>query len=127
MSTPKIIRITTKEIIITNIREDREGANYWIFENPFEIKSFLNPSNGELSSTLVDWLQFSCDDETRISLNDIISCNDPDGSVLDHYISIINRKKHDSSLGLEKNEIANEPEVTFEDYMEILNTNKVYH
>lgn len=137
MSEYKVLRLMTKEIIICKIdNSGPESTQWWIIEDPFEIKSFMNPNTGDFNSTLIDWLQFSSSTETKISLNDILTVSDPDGEVLEHYISIVKRKKgiveyqvKDSGEALELVEKikSKELEPSFEDYMEILNTNKVYH
>ena len=136
----KVLRLMTKEIIICKVNNSGpEATNWWTLEDPFEIKSFMNPNTGDFNSTLIDWLQFASSTETKISLNDILTVSDPDGEVLDHYVSIVKRKRgiveYQVKEGKEALELveklkstgSNEPEVTFEDYMEILNTNKVYH
>jgi len=133
----KVLRLMTKEIIICKVNNSGpEATNWWTLEDPFEIKSFMNPNTGDFNSTLIDWLQFASSTETRISLNDILTVSDPDGEVLEHYISIVKRKKgvveyqvKDANEALEIVEKikSKELEPSFEDYMEILNTNKVYH
>ena len=133
----KVLRLMTKEIIICKVdNSGPEAKNWWTLEDPFEIKSFMNPNTGDFNSTLIDWLQFASSTETRISLNDILTVSDPDGEVLEHYISIVKRKKgiveYQVKEGKEALELveklkSKEIEPSFEDYMEILNTNKVYH
>ena len=133
----KVLRLMTKEIIICKLNNsDSETTNWWSIEDPFEIKSFMNPNTGDFNSTLIDWLQFSSSNETRISLNDILTVSDPDGEVLEHYISIVKRKKgivehqikdNNEALEIIEKLKSKELEPSFEDYMEILNTNKVYH
>jgi len=134
MSEYKVLRLMTKEIIICKIDNSAvQSKHWWIIMDPFEIKSFMNPQTGDCNSTLIDWLQYSSEDETKISLNDILTCSTPEEEVLEHYIEIIKRKK--GRVGYQENDANpldvlksdNEPEVTFEDYMEILNINKVYH
>jgi len=132
MSHPKLLRLVTKEILICNVRTpENPEENFWWIEDPFEIRSFMNGQNGDFNSTLVDWLQFSSNCETKICISDVLTCNDPDPEVMSHYINIVTRKKNDLSLGTVKEEkiteIVNEPEVTYEDYIDILNSNKVYH
>ena len=133
----KVLRLMTKEIIICKVNNSApEATNWWTLEDPFEIKSFMNPNTGDFNSTLIDWLQFASSTETRISLNDILTVSDPDGEVLEHYISIVKRKRgiveyqvKDANEALEIVEKIKSKEIepSFEDYMEILNTNKVYH
>ena len=90
MSEYKVLRLMTKEIIICKVNNSGpEPTNWWTLEDPFEIKSFMNPNTGDFNSTLIDWLQFASSTETRISLNDILTVSDPDGEVLEHYISIV--------------------------------------
>ena len=56
----KVLRLMTKEIIICKLNNsDSETTNWWSIEDPFEIKSFMNPNTGDFNSTLIDWLQFS--------------------------------------------------------------------
>ena len=134
MSEYKVLRLMTKEIIICKIDSSAAlSKNWWVILDPFEIKSFMNPQTGDYNSTLIDWLQFSSEDETKISLNDVLTCSVPEEEVLEHYIAIIKRKKglagyqENDANSLDELKQEKEPEVTFEDYMEILNTNKVYH
>ena len=140
MSEPKILRLMTKEVIICSIKTpETPDDNYWILEDPFEIRSYMNPNNGDFNSTLVDWLQFTSEMQTKIGVCDVLTCNSPDGEVLEHYLNIVGRKKTDRSMSVstistknpldivEKVKKAEDSEVTFDDYMEILNNNKVYH
>ena len=139
MSEPKILRLMTKEIIICTIKmSDTENPNYWIVEDPFEIRTFMNPSNGDFNSTLVDWLQFTSDCETKLCVTDVLTCNTPDGEILEHYLRIVQIKKNDKILKSQskqnipldihnKVKSSRESEIKFDDYMEILNSNKVYH
>lgn len=129
----KVLRLMTKEIIICKVQQP-DNTNFWIIEDPFEIRSFMNPNSGDYNSTLIDWLQFSSENETKIAVADILTCNVPEGEVLEHYLAIVKRKKigteivKDEALDLiDKVKDAKDPDVTFEDYMEILNGNKVFH
>ncbi len=134
MSHPKLLRLVTKEILICNVRTpENPEENFWWLEDPFEIRSFMNGQSGDFNSTLVDWLQFSSNNETKICVSDVLTCNDPDPEVMNHYMNIVARKKNETSrvdMNIDKEEIVddvNEPEITFEDYIDILNSNKVFH
>ena len=95
----KLIKLITKENIITQITpEEIEGKGYIIFHNPYEIKSFMNPQNGEFSTTLIDWLNFSTDNFTKVALNDIITVNEPSKDLVDHYQMILNNKKFQTQI-----------------------------
>ena len=54
----KVLRLMTKEIIICKVQQP-DNTNFWIIEDPFEVRSFMNPNSGDYNSTLIDWLQFS--------------------------------------------------------------------
>ena len=129
----KVLRLMTKEIIICKVQQP-DNTNFWIIEDPFEIRSFMNPNSGDYNSTLIDWLQFSSENETKIAVADILTCNVTEGEVLEHYLAIVKRKNigteivKDEALDLiNKVKDAKDPDVTFEDYMEILNGNQVFH
>ena len=103
MSEYKVLRLMTKEIIICKIDNSTvQSKHWWIIMDPFEIKSFMNPQTGDYNSTLIDWLQYSSEDETKISLNDILTCSTPEEEVLEHYIEIIKRKK--GRVGYQEND-----------------------
>lgn len=90
----KLIKLITKENIITQINpQELEGRAYLTLHNPYEIKSFLNPQNGEFSTTLIDWLNFSTDNFTKVAINDIITVNEPNKDLVDHYQMILNNKR----------------------------------
>ena len=138
LSQIKLLRLMTKETIICSVRVPEDASeNYWMLEDPFEIRSFMNGQSGDFNSTLLDWLQFTSETETKICVSDVLTCNSPEGEVLEHYMNIVRRKKndineelHEKRTSLEIVDTINsskEPEVTFDDYMDILNNNKVYH
>lgn len=134
----KLIKLITKENIITQINpQDAEGRGYLTLHNPYEIKSFLNPQNGEFSTTLIDWLNFSTDDFTKVAVNDIITVNEPNQDLVDHYQMILNNKKFqqdiaeevdtspaDGSVSLDETE-----EISQDDFLEMLvkHSNKTIH
>lgn len=136
----KLIKLITKENIITQINpHDAEGRAYLTLHNPYEIKSFLNPQNGEFSTTLIDWLNFSTDDFTKVAVNDIITVNEPNQDLVDHYQMILNNKKFqndideevdtapaptDGSVSLDETE-----EISQDDFLEMLvkHSNKTIH
>jgi len=98
----KLIKLITKENIITQvIPEEIEGKSYIIFHNPYEIKSFINPQNGEFSTTLIDWLTFSTDNFTKVALNDIITVNEPNKDLVDHYQMILNNRNFNEQIDKE--------------------------
>jgi len=98
----KLIKLITKENIITQvIPEEIEGKGYIIFHNPYEIKSFINPQNGEFSTTLIDWLTFSTDNFTKVALNDIITVNEPNKDLVDHYQMILNNRNFNEQIDKE--------------------------
>ena len=138
LSQIKILRLMTKEVIICKIQPtEKENQNYWILEDPFEIRSYMNAQTGDLNSTLMDWLQFSSETETKICVTDVLTCNSPEEEVLEHYIAVVKRKKSEVSAEIhERKEVMDlvkklkntkESEITFDDYMDMLNNNKVYH
>jgi hypothetical protein len=136
----KLIKLITKENIITQINpQDSEGRAYLTLHNTYEIKSFLNPQNGEFSTTLIDWLNFSTDDFTKVAVNDIITVNEPNQDLVDHYQMILNNKKFqddineevdtastpaDGSVSLDETE-----EISQDDFLEMLvkHSNKTIH
>lgn len=98
----KLIKLITKENIITQvIPEEIEGKSYIIFHNPYEIKSFINPQNGEFSTTLIDWLTFSTENFTKVALNDIITVNEPNKDLVDHYQMILNNRNFNEQIDKE--------------------------
>lgn len=138
LSQIKVLRLMTKEIIICGITPtEKENQNYWMLEDPFEIRSFMNAQSGDLNSTLMDWLQYTSETETKICVSDVLTCNSPEEEVLEHYLAVVKRKKNEASMDLhEKKEVMDivekirskkEPDITLDDYMDILNNNKVYH
>lgn len=95
----KLIKLITKENIITQINpQELEGRAYLTLHNPYEIKSFLNPQNGEFSTTLIDWLNFSTDNFTKVAINDIITVNEPNKDLVDHYQMILNNKRFNEQI-----------------------------
>lgn len=138
LSQIKLLRLMTKEIVICSVRVPEDASeNYWMLEDPFEIRSFMNSQTGDFNSTLLDWLQFTSETETKICVSDVLTCNSPESGVLEHYLELIKRKRTDNTISAhEKNEAleiiekiknTRESEVSFDDYMDILNNNKVYH
>jgi len=134
----KLIKLITKENIITQITpEEIEGKGYIIFHNPYEIKSFINPQNGEFSTTLIDWLNFSRDNFTKVALNDIITVNEPHKDLVDHYQMILNNKNFNEQIDKEvgtappENSVSiDEPEEpSQEDFLEMLikQSNRTIH
>lgn len=95
----KLIKLITKENIITQINpQESEGRSYLTLHNPYEIKSFLNPQNGEFSTTLIDWLNFSTDTFTKVAVNNIITVNEPNKDLVDHYQMILNNKRFNEQI-----------------------------
>ncbi len=134
----KLIKLITKENIITQITpEEIEGKGYIIFHNPYEIKSFMNPQNGEFSTTLIDWLNFSTDNFTKVALNDIITVNEPSKDLVDHYQMILNNKKFQTQMEKEVDTSPVENSVSLDeteeysqdDFLEMLvkHSNKTIH
>ena len=134
----KLIKLITKENIITQITpEEIEGKGYIIFHNPYEIKSFMNPQNGEFSTTLIDWLNFSVDTFTKVALNDIITVNEPNKDLVDHYMMILNNKKFNQQIDEEvdtapiENSVSldESEELSQEDFLDMLikRSNKTVH
>jgi hypothetical protein len=134
----KLIKLITKENIITQVApEEIEGKGYIIFHNPYEIKSFINPQNGEFSTTLIDWLTFSTDNFTKVALNDIITVNEPNEDLVDHYQMILNNRNFneqtDKEVGtapLENGVSIDKPEESLqEDFLEMLikQSNRTIH
>ena len=134
----KLIKLITKENIITQVApEEIEGKGYIIFHNPYEIKSFMNPQNGEFSTTLIDWLNFSTDNFTKVALNDIITVNEPSKDLVDHYQMILNNKKFQTQMEKEVDTSPVENSVSLDeteeysqdDFLEMLvkHSNKIIH
>lgn len=132
----KLLRLMTNEIIICSVRiPENDSDNYWMIEDPFEIRSYMNGQSGDFNSTLIDWLQFSSETETKLCITDVLTCNTPEGEVLEHYMNIVRRKKinagiHDKRESLEIVDTikkSKDSEITFDDYIDMLNNNKVYH
>ena len=123
----KIVRLTTKELIICKLVA-QENASEIIMENPYEVKSFLNPTNGEFNSTLVDWLQFSNEKFTTVDTFNVMTMNNPEPSLLSYYEELLEKKSSIDKKRIEKVEPKNnQNEELLEDYVKLLSNNKVYH
>lgn len=123
----KIVRLTTKELIICKLVA-QENASEIIMENPYEVKSFLNPTNGEFNSTLVDWLQFSNEKFTTVDTFNVMTMNNPEPSLLSYYEELLEKKSGIDKKRIEKVEPKdNQNEELLEDYVKLLANNKVYH
>tara|TARA_Y100000389_G_scaffold90416_2_gene86990 strand:+ start:3593 stop:4000 length:408 start_codon:yes stop_codon:yes gene_type:complete len=131
----KIVRLTTKEVLICKvvpIDTNKENQEEILLQDPYEIKSFMNPQSGDFNSTLVDWLQFCDSNTTVIDTFNIITVNNPSIELKEHYEYILERRaviESDDAFTKIKNPVK-EPdreEYTLEDYMDMLNTSKTYH
>jgi len=134
----KLIKLVTKENIITQINPQDSGSRGYItIHDPYEIKSFLNPQNGQFSTTLVDWLNFSTETFTKISVNDIITVNEPNKDLVDHYQMILDNKRFNEQIDENVETASDEDSVSLDeteehsqdDFLEMLvnHSNKTIH
>jgi len=139
----KIVRLTTKEVLICKIEPidmKKENMEEIALEDPYEIKSFMNPQSGDFNSTLIDWLQFCEDNVTVVDTFNVITVNTPSSELREHYEYILQRRaaieENDTLRKIEKMQgLVNEgiesgqndkDEYCLEDYMHML-TNKTLH
>ena len=131
----KIVRLTTKEVLICKvvpIDTNKENQEEILLQDPYEIKSFMNPQSGDFNSTLVDWLQFCDGNATVIDTFNIITVNNPSIELKEHYEYILERRaviESNDAFTKIKNpqKETDQEEYTLEDYMDMLNTSKTYH
>jgi len=134
----KLIKLVTKENIITQINPQDSGSRGYItIHDPYAIKSFLNPQNGQFSTTLVDWLNFSTETFTKISVNDIITVNEPNKDLVDHYQMILDNKRFNEQIDENVETASDEDSVSLDeteehsqdDFLEMLvnHSNKTIH
>lgn len=129
----KIVRLSTKEVIICKTNSKNASASSIILEDPFEIKSFMNPQTGDFNSTLIDWLQYSDDTIVEVAAYNVIAMNTPSPEIIDHYEMILRRKAAAANSELNETEgpgledVDEDHEHTIEELMRMINGNKVYH
>ncbi len=133
MQEPKIVRLTSKELLICKINSEKEDGEV-VMEDPFEIKSFMNPATGDFNSTLIDWLQFSDENFAVIDTFNIITVNSPDPNILSYYNELLERRNNVVESKVEKlskptakKEVETIEDLSPEDYAMLLSSNKVIH
>lgn len=132
----KLLRLTTKEVIICKAYANEKDKNKVVLHDPFEIKSFMNPSTGDFNSTLIDWLQYSSDSFVEIEAFNVLTISTPASDIINHYEMILKRREAMLEDGADEinqtgapaaTDIEEDEEYSIEDMMKMLGNNKVYH
>jgi hypothetical protein len=130
----KIVRLTTKEVLICKVAPvdmNKDNMEEIYLEDPYEIKSFMNPQSGDFNSTLIDWMQFCDDNVSVVDTFNIITVNNPSSELKEHYELILSRRQrvgeNDTFRKVDRSVAETDhDEYSLDDYMHML-TNKTLH